>query len=558
MTGILRLLVVPESRVSIDGASLGLVSRRELPLSFGTHTVRVEHPDYQPLQRRVTIREGAPESLVIDLAEKGIRRIRTPPPPRARFAASLRGRMPRRSGRRDHCQPAARAGGLLPAAAPPPHPALARGLALMRDGDFEGAVLELDAAVRKLEAEPAAARHRAWAYVYLGVAYLELEQEAVARGKFREALARDPALQLVPAEFSAQSIRVFEGVRAEDGGRRSAASGPAASRPLPGASAGTGPRKKRDRRACSSRCCWAARRRRARRSRWGGGGGGGDAGTTTTRAAPIGGGTTMVPGPSPSPSDPPSTTTPGAPTTTTPAPTTTTPAPTTTTPGPTTTTPGPTTTTTQPPATTQPPGDHATAIVHLRHLRPGERPAHRLLRMHVLGFGDPRDLRMECPDLEPHHDQHHPGSRHGKRQRQVQRRARPQPSHRPHHPGAGRRHLHGEPEHGLFGPAEAAGWSALLALDGGAGQITVNGSRVTYQAPGIVQLVDPAGPARVEALVVTAAGRPGTWRFQLPAGAAPGSLHVVAGDVAVITADTVTFRLAGRPGERLVFTFARP
>ena len=57
-TGILRLLVVPESRVSLDGTSLGLVSRRELPLSPGTHTVRVEHPDYQPLQRRVTIREG--------------------------------------------------------------------------------------------------------------------------------------------------------------------------------------------------------------------------------------------------------------------------------------------------------------------------------------------------------------------------------------------------------------------------------------------------------------------------------------------------------------------
>jgi hypothetical protein len=74
VTGILRLLVVPESRVSIDGTSLGLVSRRELPLSPGTHTVRVEHPEYQPLQRRVTVREDVTESLVIDLAEKGIRR----------------------------------------------------------------------------------------------------------------------------------------------------------------------------------------------------------------------------------------------------------------------------------------------------------------------------------------------------------------------------------------------------------------------------------------------------------------------------------------------------
>jgi serine/threonine-protein kinase len=75
-TGTLRLLVVPEARVSVDGTSLGMVSRREVPLAPGTHTVRIEHPDYQPLQRRVAIREGDTEPLVIDLAEKGIRRNR--------------------------------------------------------------------------------------------------------------------------------------------------------------------------------------------------------------------------------------------------------------------------------------------------------------------------------------------------------------------------------------------------------------------------------------------------------------------------------------------------
>jgi hypothetical protein len=74
VTGTLRLLVVPEARVSIDGAPLGPTSRRELPLAPGLHTVRIEHPDYQPLQRRVTIREHETASLVIDLAEKGIRR----------------------------------------------------------------------------------------------------------------------------------------------------------------------------------------------------------------------------------------------------------------------------------------------------------------------------------------------------------------------------------------------------------------------------------------------------------------------------------------------------
>lgn len=35
----------------------------------------------------------------------------------------------------------------------------------------------------------------------------------------------------------------------------------------------------------------------------------------------------------------------------------------------------------------------------------------------------------------------------------------------------------------------------------------------------------------------------------------PGSLRVVAGTVALITGDTVVFRLQGKPGERVVFTF---
>ena len=75
-TGTLRLLVVPPAEVSVDGAPLGVISRRELSLPPGPHTVRIEHPDYQPLQRRVSLRDGVVESLVVDLAEKGIRRPR--------------------------------------------------------------------------------------------------------------------------------------------------------------------------------------------------------------------------------------------------------------------------------------------------------------------------------------------------------------------------------------------------------------------------------------------------------------------------------------------------
>ena len=72
--GTLRLLVVPAAEVVIDGGSLGTVSLREIPLAAGPHTVRVLHPDYQPLNRKVAIQPGAVSELLLDLAEKGIRK----------------------------------------------------------------------------------------------------------------------------------------------------------------------------------------------------------------------------------------------------------------------------------------------------------------------------------------------------------------------------------------------------------------------------------------------------------------------------------------------------
>jgi len=72
--GTLTLLIVPEAEVTVDGRSIGRVSMRELRLAPGSHTVRVLHPDYEPLQRKLTVREGVASKLVLDLAEKGIRK----------------------------------------------------------------------------------------------------------------------------------------------------------------------------------------------------------------------------------------------------------------------------------------------------------------------------------------------------------------------------------------------------------------------------------------------------------------------------------------------------
>jgi hypothetical protein len=64
------------------------------------------------------------------------------------------------------------------------------------------------------------------------------------------------------------------------------------------------------------------------------------------------------------------------------------------------------------------------------------------------------------------------------------------------------------------------------------------------------------GETRIEATVVRAAGKAGKWRFDLAPGAVrPGSLRVVAGDVALVTDSEIVFRLKGMAGERVVFAF---
>ncbi len=73
-TGALQLLVVPAAEALVDGRSLGEISSSELALAPGPHVVRILHPDYQPLQRIVTVRAGETTRLVLDLAEKAIRR----------------------------------------------------------------------------------------------------------------------------------------------------------------------------------------------------------------------------------------------------------------------------------------------------------------------------------------------------------------------------------------------------------------------------------------------------------------------------------------------------
>jgi hypothetical protein len=107
------------------------------------------------------------------------------------------------------------------------------------------------------------------------------------------------------------------------------------------------------------------------------------------------------------------------------------------------------------------------------------------------------------------------------------------------------------------GPAPTASAVSELALPGGSGQVVANGTAAFPHAGRTTLALAPArGENRIEATLVE--GRTaGTWRFDL--GAVPGfnagSLRVVAGDVAEVGASAIVFRLRGRPGERVVFSF---
>ena len=74
-TGVLKLLIVPPSEITVGADRLGvLTAARELRLAPGEYTVRIVHPEYHPLQRKMTVRSGTTSELVLDLSDKGVKR----------------------------------------------------------------------------------------------------------------------------------------------------------------------------------------------------------------------------------------------------------------------------------------------------------------------------------------------------------------------------------------------------------------------------------------------------------------------------------------------------
>jgi PKD repeat protein len=108
-------------------------------------------------------------------------------------------------------------------------------------------------------------------------------------------------------------------------------------------------------------------------------------------------------------------------------------------------------------------------------------------------------------------------------------------------------------------PPAILAWSVDLDAAGAVGQVVVDGQAVLAESGRRAQQTTRIreGDVVVDAHLVRADGKPGTWRFEAQQGEAiePGSLRVLQGDVALLTPTAVVFRLKGEAGERVSFSY---
>lgn len=131
---------------------------------------------------------------------------------------------------------------LSPPAFPQPagvDPDIAKGIQLVEDGEYDAAIVVLDAATRRLAAAGGPSRALGEGFLYLGVAYLAKGHEITARARFREALGQVHDLRLSAEKFAPKVMEVFEAARQEAERTRS---GPAAV-PSPSPAVGAPPKK---------------------------------------------------------------------------------------------------------------------------------------------------------------------------------------------------------------------------------------------------------------------------------------------------------------------------
>jgi len=92
-------------------------------------------------------------------------------------------------------------------------PELAKGVKQTQQGDFEGAIVTLDAVARRLSAQGGRPKELSRAFLYLSIAYLGMSQEQKAKAQFLEAWKMDQGMELSPKEFPPKVLEFFEQAR---------------------------------------------------------------------------------------------------------------------------------------------------------------------------------------------------------------------------------------------------------------------------------------------------------------------------------------------------------
>src|SRR6185436_11901306 len=97
----------------------------------------------------------------------------------------------------------------------PTDPEVLKGIQQTEDGDYDAAIFTLDAAARRLAADPSRPADLSQAYLYLGIAFVGKGHDAAAKARFRDALQQLHSLSLSAEKYPPKVINVFEAARDE-------------------------------------------------------------------------------------------------------------------------------------------------------------------------------------------------------------------------------------------------------------------------------------------------------------------------------------------------------
>jgi tetratricopeptide (TPR) repeat protein len=183
--GALDVEARPGAEVEVGGQAVGKAPLQGLQLDPGVHVVKLQHPDYWPLTRKVAIEAGKTARLDVDLSWEGVLRTRSREAP---YGVPLDG-------------------------SPDDDPYFQRGLKQLAEGEYQEAILTLEPVVRRLQSQGGRNKEQARAEFYLGVAYLELNRQALAKERFQAALEHDGSLKLAPGTLSPKITSFFATVR---------------------------------------------------------------------------------------------------------------------------------------------------------------------------------------------------------------------------------------------------------------------------------------------------------------------------------------------------------